>query len=264
MRRCGRRRSGALDGSGALGAQRDRGVAGGGRLALLEGAVRRPEAQGVGERLLALADLVAGVDVEEPDRLEQLARALAQRGLDVGRRDRGVDDERDVLLGDGVRREGRAPGAGAPPGRSARRGRPRRRRCASGRPNAWHTVGCTSPAWPTTSPSTDSSAQRPGCHGRQLDGGRGDLEAERCGDGADGLDGVGPGRPAGPRPTSRRTTASPEATTARCSGCAGSAASSASNSSSVGRRSTGRIAAGPAWRGSVTVPVSKIATSVLP
>ena len=75
-------------------------------LPLLEGPVGRAEAQGVRQGLLALADLVAGVDVEEPDRLEQLPRALAERSLDVGGRHRGVDHQRDVLLGDGVRREG--------------------------------------------------------------------------------------------------------------------------------------------------------------
>ena len=42
--------------------------------------VGSPEAEGVRQRLPALADLVAGVDVEEPDRLEVLPRAFAQGG----------------------------------------------------------------------------------------------------------------------------------------------------------------------------------------
>ena len=87
--------SGALDGSRALGCERDGGVAGRCRLTLLEGPVERAESQGVGEGLLALADLVAGVDVEEPDRLEQLAGALAQGELDARCRDGGVDDDTD-------------------------------------------------------------------------------------------------------------------------------------------------------------------------
>ena len=45
--------SGSLDGAGALGGQRHRGVAGGAGLLLGEGAVRRPEAQREGQRLVA-------------------------------------------------------------------------------------------------------------------------------------------------------------------------------------------------------------------
>ena len=54
-----------------------------------------------------VADLRAGVDVEQPDRLEQLAGSLAQGGLDLCRRHVRVDDERDVLLGHRVGREAR-------------------------------------------------------------------------------------------------------------------------------------------------------------
>ena len=98
---------------------------------------------------LPAPDLVAVVDVEQPDRLQQLARAFAQRGLDVGDRHRLVDDERDVLLGERV--ASRTPGRGRRrrPAAAAGRGRSRPRRCAAAAPNAWHTRGCSSPAWPS-------------------------------------------------------------------------------------------------------------------
>src|SRR5687768_9364061 len=51
----------ALDRARPLGRQRHGSVAGRGCLALLEGPVRSPEPQGVGQRLLALTHLVAGV-----------------------------------------------------------------------------------------------------------------------------------------------------------------------------------------------------------
>ena len=72
----------ALDGTAPLGSHGDRGIAGRARLRLGESAVRGAEAQGEGQGLAALADLGAGVDVEEAHRLEQVAGTLAQRVLD--------------------------------------------------------------------------------------------------------------------------------------------------------------------------------------
>src|SRR4051812_15955625 len=69
----------ALDGTAPLGGQRDGGVARRARLLLGEGPVGRPEPQRERQRLVARADLVAGVDVEEPDRLEVLPCPLPER-----------------------------------------------------------------------------------------------------------------------------------------------------------------------------------------
>src|SRR3954452_9850772 len=87
-----------LDGTGPLGGERDGGVTGGRRLLLGERAVGCPEPERERQRLAALAHLVAGEDVEEPDRLQEVAGALAQRRLDLRRGDVGGDDQRDVLL----------------------------------------------------------------------------------------------------------------------------------------------------------------------
>jgi hypothetical protein len=64
-----------------------------------EGAVGRAQPQRVGERALALPHLRAGVDVEQPQRLQQRAGAVAQRRLDLGGRHGGVDDQGDVDRG---------------------------------------------------------------------------------------------------------------------------------------------------------------------
>ena len=123
-----------------------------GRPCLLDGQrpVRRAEPQGVRERRPALAHLLAAVDVEQPQRLQQLAGAVAQRLLHLGGRDAGVDDERDVL---GRHREGRDPRCGRPVPASCPSSvevELHRGRCApAGRASAT-TRGCSSPAWPTS------------------------------------------------------------------------------------------------------------------
>ena len=61
----------ALNGTAPLGGQGDRGVASGAGLLLGQGPVGSAEPQRERQRLVAGADLVAGVDVEEPDRLEE-------------------------------------------------------------------------------------------------------------------------------------------------------------------------------------------------
>ena len=53
---------------------------------------------GIVTATLILSHLVPGVEVEEPDGLQQLPRALPEGPLDGRRRDARVDDESDVLL----------------------------------------------------------------------------------------------------------------------------------------------------------------------
>ena len=142
----------------------DRRVPGGHRLLDGQRAVRRPEGQLVRQRLAARAELRAGVHVEQPHRLQQLAGARrpapaapAAAGTDVVHHQRHVDQRRRE---GGDRRRRASPGrrqrvevqlhrAGAagqlqrrdtPPGAARRRARRPRRR-------------------------PRSSAQRPGCHG---------------------------------------------------------------------------------------------------
>src|SRR5665647_1812587 len=88
----------ALHSAEALLRCRDSGVTDCGRLSLGEGTVRRPHAQRVRERLLALSDRVGDVHVEEPYVLKQVTCPLAERRLDVGGLDGRVDDQRDILL----------------------------------------------------------------------------------------------------------------------------------------------------------------------
>ena len=87
-----------------------------------------------------------GVDVEQPHRLEQLAGTLAQ-GLGDCRRPapRSSTTSATSSLATG-NDESVGPDAPARRAASARRGRPRRRPTRSGRPNAWQTFGCSSPA----------------------------------------------------------------------------------------------------------------------
>src|SRR5699024_8209074 len=62
------------------------------------------------QRLLALGQLVAGVEVERLEQLELLPRPLTQRRGQSLRRQFGIDDERDVLTRDRVGRQRTAPG----------------------------------------------------------------------------------------------------------------------------------------------------------
>jgi hypothetical protein len=99
--------SGAEDGANGDAGSGDR--AGHGRLDLGvgEGPVGCAEPEGVGERAVAGGDLRPGVDVEQPQRFQQLTRSGAQGSLDVGGRDLGDDDDRDVDLGRRERRRAR-------------------------------------------------------------------------------------------------------------------------------------------------------------
>ena len=144
-----------------------RGRAGDGRVAravdLLGGqrAVRRAEPQRVGQRLRALPDLLAGVDVEQPHRLEQLAGALAQRRLDARpRARRRRRPARRPPWPAGTSR----PAAPATTGRWRRRAASRSSSIAqvrAGRPERGDDLGCSSPAWPTTVAVDDASSRAP-------------------------------------------------------------------------------------------------------
>src|SRR5450759_2414982 len=76
-------------------------------LRLRERPVGSPELQRERQRLLAGADRVRHVHVEEPYVLEQVAGTLAQRCLDVARLYGRVDDQRNVLLRHRPRRQER-------------------------------------------------------------------------------------------------------------------------------------------------------------
>ena len=113
----------------ALRGQRHRRLARGRGLLLGERAVRRPEPQGERQRPVTLADLRAGVDVEEPHRLAQRAGPFAQRrrellGGQVGRPPRG----RRPPWRPG-RSRGPEPRARTRPGRGGHRGRARPPTC---------------------------------------------------------------------------------------------------------------------------------------
>ena len=114
---------------------------------------------------------VAGVDVEEPDRLQQVAGALAQRRLDLGRGHVGR------------RPRGRRPPW--PPGTSENSGARHDvaaradqevevdldgRGARAAAPNAAHTVRVQLAGVADSTPPTRSPAHRPGCHGCRLAG----------------------------------------------------------------------------------------------
>ena len=254
-----------LDGAAPLGGQRDRGVAGGTRLVLGERAVGSPEAQGERQRLLALADLRPGVDVEEPDRLEQLPRALAQGRLDVRGRaptssttsatsSLATGKSENVRGGDDRRRRARAAG----------RGRSRRRRCGPGRRTPRTPAGAARRRDRATASPTRISAQRPGCQGAR--------DAARTVD----------RRRRAPRPCGgRRRPRRPRSACTALAPPAGAFAVAGDDEPEVQRlvrqrlvelvelalgrpRSTPKIGAGPVARGKVTVAASNRARSVLP
>jgi hypothetical protein len=89
----------ALDRPRKLGGRGNRTVSSGGRFGVGEGTVRSPEPQRVRQRLLPLTDLRAGVDVEQPHRLEQRPGSDPERALYGGGRYFVVDDQGHILLG---------------------------------------------------------------------------------------------------------------------------------------------------------------------
>ena len=201
-------------------------------------AVRRPEPQRVRQRLAALAELLAGVDVEQPQRLQQLARR--PRAAPPRTSAAGTASSTTSATSMQRRREGRRSPAPA-------RHRRRRQRVEV----ELHRAGARGQLQRRARPAgaarrrarrpgrrrPRSSAQRPGCHGAvlgrpapsTLDAGLGGGEHV-----AGGLDGVGPAGRAARRPTSRPARASPASTTATCRGWSGTRRVSAASSSSVG------------------------------
>ena len=165
-----------------------------------------------------------GVHVEEPHRLQQLARArrpapprTSAAGTVRGHHQRHVDQRRRE------RRRSAAPGSPAPAA-AARRGRAPSRWCASAARARRRTAGCSSPAYPTTAPSTSDRGAPARVPRRVLrrahrdpvgrHAGRGERDPRR-------LDRVRPAGRRGPRPTSRPASTSPVSTAARCHGCVG-------------------------------------------
>jgi len=81
-------------------------------LRLSECAVRSPEPKSVCQRLLALPDLRTGVDIEQPDGLQQRSGSCPQRAFDGGGRHVVLDDQGDILFGDRETRDDRDVASG--------------------------------------------------------------------------------------------------------------------------------------------------------
>ena len=153
----------------ALRGDGDGGVAGGHRLLGGQRPVRGPEGQLVRQRLAALAELRPGVHVEQPDRLQQLPGAVDQGLLAPRPRARGRPPPAPRRSAPAGSSRASAP-ASAPGSGSASRSSSIAQVRFGAAPAPRTTAGCSSPAWPTTAPSTSSAAQRPGCHGGVLGG----------------------------------------------------------------------------------------------
>ena len=203
-------------------AERHGGVPGRGGVLVGQGAVGRPEPQRERQRLVPGRDLVAGVDVEEPDRL-----AAARRRPRAGSRPPRRPGRRRPPRGrrppspPGTSRTA-APARSARPGPAARRGPAPPPRCAPARRTPTHTRGCSSPANPTGplrpgAPRSGRGARAP-VAARTPSSGRPARRATSRSD----LDRVGPATRAGPHPTSRRA---PGPRTAREPGAAAGAGS---------------------------------------
>ncbi len=137
-----------------------------------------------------------------------------------------------------------------------------------GSPARSMTAGCSSPAWPMTTPvrlsPTRTSAHRPGCHGgywaaRRLTSTPPARATMRT---ASKASAASTARPA---PHGPRGSRSPVSTVATCCGWRGSDASSAAISSSVGRRCTGMSSTARVWSvGWTTCAIANSATSTMP
>ena len=198
----------ALDGTGPLGGERDGRVARGRRLLLGQRAVRRPEPQREGQRLVARADLVAGVDVEEPDRLEQ--RRRRPRAARPRRRPRSRRRRRRGRRPPWPAGRSRSSGAGRDvagvPHQDVEvdldRGAARRQAERLRRP-----CGCSSPAWPNSTPPTSDLGAAARVPRRRAPPTRPrPRRRARCRAGGPARS-RRPSRPRGPRPTSRRARA---------------------------------------------------------
>ena len=223
----------ALDCPAPLGGKGDRGVASGARLLLGQRAVGGAEPQREGQRLVAGLDLVAGVDVEEPDRLEVLPRALAQGRLDLRRwsRRRPRPGRRPPWRPGRSRRPGPAPRRPRAP--SGSRGRSRRPRSGPAARTPRTRAGAARRRGRTRPRPRWTWAQRPGCHGIRL------AEATSTSTPSSSpslrTSPIASDQPAArPAPHQPARSRSPASTTARCSGCSGIASNSLA-SSVVGR-----------------------------
>ena len=205
------------------------GVSGGGGFVDGQGTVRRPERQSESQRLPTLTHLRPRINVEQPDRLQQLARAGDERLLHLGA---GTSPTTSAMSSN-AGGNGEITGASAPlpekrpdPVPSQRPGRQFQRR---------HDPRVNSPACPTTRPSTTVRRTDRDATGPIRRAGP-PAHSGSAGDDPGGLDGVGPpaGRPGPHQP------GSPGRRPARWPGAAadGHGAPSAASSASLGRRST--------------------------
>ena len=207
------------------------------------------------------ADLVAGVDVEEPDRLEQLpAPSRSAASTSAAATEASTTSATSSLATGYVEN--------AAPARRRARSSSTSRSISAAAVRAGHAVGladlgCSSPAWPTTTSPTENSAQRPGCHGPRL-AARTLTSTPRPRDAGAPRRRVGPDRPARPRPHQPARSRSPAST--RRGAAAGRAAPCRARRAR--RRSGGgrppRIGAGARVRAGTPGPVSKSATSGAP
>ena len=227
---------GSLHGADAVGRGLDRGVAGRAGLVLGQRAVGGAEPQRQRQRLAALADLRTGVDVEQPDVLEQLARAVADRVDDALRGDLLADDQATSWNTAG---NGDTAGAGSVSviGMASRSSSTAQ--VPFGSPDRSTTAGCSWPACPTTVSPTSTSAHRPGCHGRYCAAPQRQLDTGGAADDAHRLERIAGLAPAGRDPTGPRAHAGRPAPRRRAAAGRGSDASSVAISSSVGLRSFG-------------------------
>ena len=236
----------------ALGGRGHRRVARRRRLLDRQRAVGGAEAQRVRQRLLALADLLAGETSNSRSDSSSSPAPVAQRRLHLGRRH--------------VARPRPAPRPGWPAGRwrSAAPdgapaaplehgpGRAPSRRCARAARAPDAPAGAARRRDPThRSPSTTRQRGAPARVPRARTGRRRTVELDarpRAATVARRLDGVRPARPGGPCPTSRPARARRRGRRRRAAAGPGSAASSAASSSSVGRWSTRQRGAAPRLR----------------
>ena len=202
-----RRLRSALDGTGPLGGQRDRGVAGGARLLLGQGPVGGPEAQRERQRLLARA---------RPGRRGRRRRAGSTRAARPRPRAARPRPRRPApTRRRRARRPPWRPGTSRTPAR-----RPRRRRAAAaasrsistaalraGTPYAWQTRGCSSPACPSACAADQDLGAAAGVPRHPGGGAHLDLDAELGGEPRGPARSRPTSRPRDPRPTSRRARA---------------------------------------------------------
>src|SRR5262249_38361166 len=253
--------SGALHRADAIGGDPHGGVARRAGFVLGQRAIGGAESQCQRHRLATVADLRAGVDVEQPDVLEQFARAVAH-GVDHRLRGDVLTD--DQLTSWKTAGNGDTAGAGSVSviGMASRSSSTAQ--LPFGRPARSTTAGCSWPACPTTVSPTSTSAQRPGCHGRYC-AARSVNSTPAARPMTRTASNASHASPGGPRPQGPAGSRRPARTTPTCCGCRGSDASRVAISASVGLRLFGmRSTARVSEVGSTTWAIAYSAVSTAP